>query len=73
MGLVDLLEGLHAGLDIQHSRGPGVAVFAVSKGKRFLRTGLRQDLLDCVPHLAVDRLTSSELFERVVLIDKLVD
>ena len=48
-------------------------MLAICERKGLLRARLGQDLLDSVPHLAVARLTPTDLLQRVVLVNELID
>jgi len=50
-----------------------VAGPAVVQSESLLRGRRWQDLLNCVPHLTLGRLTPHELLEGIVLVNELVD
>ena len=47
-------------------------MFAIGESESLLRTRLRQDLLNGVPHLAVASFPPANLLQRIVLVDELV-
>ena len=48
-------------------------MLAICEREGLLGARLGQDLLDSVPHLAVARLTPTDLLQRVVLVNELID